>query len=197
MDYRFFKGSKDTTLVLLHGTGGDMLDLLDVAKFIDEDSNILALRGDVKENGMNRFFKRFSNGEFDYNDLIIRTNSLVEFLTDLSEKYNFNKNKLIGLGYSNGANMLASLILNIPNSINKAILLHPANVNTSENVKDLSNVNVFISIGKNDPIINPENAETLVNNLKMMNANVELVYTDHGHRITETEIIKVKNWLSK
>ena len=174
-----------------------MLDLLDVAKFIDEDSNILALRGDVKENGMNRFFKRFSNGEFDYNDLIIRTNSLVEFLTDLSEKYNFNKNKLIGLGYSNGANMLASLILNIPNSINKAILLHPANVNTSENVKDLSNVNVFISIGKNDPIINPENAETLVNNLKMMNANVELVYTDHGHRITETEIIKVKNWLSK
>src|SRR5690625_4293097 len=98
------------TFLLLHGTGGTERDLLPLAHMIDPDANILSVRGKVLENGMPRFFRRLSEGVFDEEDLIYRTEELKQFLDDAAQTYNFDRQQVYAIGYSNGANIAASLL---------------------------------------------------------------------------------------
>src|SRR5690625_3808849 len=123
-----FKEGKDSnqpTLLLLHGTGGNELDLIPIAERIDSAASILSVRGNVLENGMPRFFRRLAEGVFDEEDLIFRTKQLNEFLKDASEKYDFDRENIIAIGYSNGANIAASLLFHYQNTLKGAILHHP------------------------------------------------------------------------
>ena len=110
---------------MLHGTGGNELDLLPLAERIDEEASVLSVRGNVLENGMPRFFRRLAEGIFDEEDLVFRTKELNEFLDEAAEQYGFDRNHIIAIGYSNGANIAASLLFHYENALTGAILHHP------------------------------------------------------------------------
>src|SRR5690625_1592958 len=112
MKHIFQKGNDPSkpTLLLLHGTGGTEQDLLPLSENIDPDANILSVRGNVSENGMPRFFRRLAEGVFDEEDLIFRTKELNEFLDEAAETYGFDRDQVVAVGYSNGANIAASLL---------------------------------------------------------------------------------------
>ncbi len=119
MKHVFQKG-KDTSkpvLLLLHGTGGNELDLLPLAEIMDPEASVLSVRGNVLENGMPRFFRRLAEGIFDEEDLIFRTKELNEFLDGAAKTYEFDRNNIVAIGYSNGANIAASLLFHYDNAL--------------------------------------------------------------------------------
>src|SRR5699024_7739491 len=125
MKHIYREGNKDTTLLLLHGKGGTEEDLLLLAEQIDTDANILSVRGNVEENDMRRYFKRLREGVFDEEDLIFRTNELHDFINQSAEEYGFDRSKVIAIGYSNGANIAASLLFHFDHPLQGAILHLP------------------------------------------------------------------------
>lgn len=127
MKHVFQKG-KDTSkpvLLLLHGTGGNELDLLPLAEIVDPEASVLSVRGNVLENEMPRFFRRLAEGIFDEEDLIFRTKELNEFLDEAAKEYKFDRNNIVAIGYSNGANIAASLLFHYENALKGAVLHHP------------------------------------------------------------------------
>ena len=169
------------TLLLLHGTGGNEHDLLPLAEIIDKDANVLSVRGNVLENGMPRFFRRLSEGVFDEEDLIFRTKELNEFLDEAAEKYSFDRNNITAVGYSNGANIAASLMFHYQDALKTAILHHPMVPRRGIELPDLNGKRVFIGAGSNDPICPPEESEELKDLLAQAGAEVELHWENRGH----------------
>lgn len=182
------------TLLLLHGTGGTEHDLLPLADKIDPDANILSVRGNVLENGMPRFFKRLAEGVFDEEDLVFRTNELNEFLDEAAENYAFDRGHILALGYSNGANIAASLLFHYRDALSGAILHHPMVPRKGMQLPDLSDKNVFIAAGTHDPIVPPQEAEELKSLLAGAGAKVELHWENGGHQLTLNEVEAASAW---
>ena len=118
------------------------------------------MRGNVLENGMPRFFKRLAEGVFDIEDLIFRTNELNEFLDDAAKQYQFDRNNIVAIGYSNGANIAASLLFHFKDSLKGAILHHPMVPIRGIQLPNLDTTNVFIAAGVNDPICRNGNRQS-------------------------------------
>lgn len=198
MKHIFKKGNDPDkpTLLLLHGTGGNEQDLLPIAGEIDEDASILSVRGNVLENGMPRFFRRVAEGVFDEEDLVFRTNELNEFLDEAAEEYDFDRNNIVAIGYSNGANIAASLLFHFKNSLKGAILHHPMVPRRGIDLPDLSGKSVFIASGTNDPICPPEESRELLSLLEKANANVQIHWEDKGHQLTFQEVKEASAWYS-
>ena len=155
-------GSDPVTLLLLHGTGGDENDLLSVGSELWPGAALLSLRGKVSENGMPRFFRRIAEGVFDIEDLKFRTEELEEFINAASKKYNFSTERLIAVGYSNGANIAASLILLHPHSLAAAVLFRVMMPFTPDIVRDFRSLPIFIGAGDRDPIVPGASLKSLV-----------------------------------
>ncbi|MFP4287018.1 MAG: alpha/beta hydrolase [Candidatus Izemoplasmataceae bacterium] len=197
MIHIFKKGSKDKTLVLLHGTGGTEEDLLQIAEYLDPTANVLSFRGDVNENGLNRFFKRLKEGVFDLEDLKYRTNKFNDLLNDLAKEYQFDRYNITAIGYSNGANLIASLLMTYKHAVKEAILLHPMVPFRDKEIPKMPDTSVIITSGTNDPIIPKKESEALYTLLKNAEADVTIQWYQFGHRISEDELNDVKTWLSK
>ncbi|WP_277713745.1 alpha/beta hydrolase [Bacillus atrophaeus] len=199
MKHIFNKGKDSTkpTLLLLHGTGGNELDLLPLAGRIDDKASVLSVRGNVLENGMPRFFRRLAEGVFDEEDLIFRTKELNEFLDEAAEKYSFDRDNIIAIGYSNGANIAASLLFHYKNALKGAVLHHPMVPRKGINLPDLSGKFVFIAAGTNDPICSPMESAELQSLLEKANANVELHWENNGHQLTIEEVEAAAQWYQK
>ncbi len=189
--------SIDDTLLLLHGTGGDEESLVPVAGRILPGAGILSPRGKVLENGMPRFFRRFSEGVFDLEDLRLRTGELTEFIIRASEIYSLDRGKLTAIGYSNGANIAASILLTYTGVIPNAVLFHPMVPFIPESLPDLSGTGVLITAGTNDPIVSPKGTEDLAGLLKEAGARVEVFWQGNGHNLTRDEINAAKSFLSE
>ncbi len=190
------KDSSKPTLLILHGTGGNELDLLPLAGRIDEAASVLSVRGNVLESGMPRFFKRLAEDVFDEEDLIFRTKELNEFLDEAAEQYGFDRNNVIAIGYSNGANIAASLLFHYQNALKGAILHHPMVPRRGIELPDLSGKSVFIAAGTNDPICAPEETEELQRLLENANAKVEVHWENRGHQLTAEEVEAAGEWYS-
>ncbi|WP_343310816.1 alpha/beta hydrolase [Bacillus atrophaeus] len=199
MKHIFNKGKDSTkpTLLLLHGTGGNELDLLPLAGRIDDKASVLSVRGNVLENGMPRFFRRLAEGVFDEEDLIFRTKELNKFLDEAAEKYSFDRDNIIAIGYSNGANIAASLLFHYKNALKGAVLHHPMVPRKGTNLPDLSGKFVFIAAGTNDPICSPMESTELQSLLEKANANVELHWENNGHQLTIEEVEAAAQWYQK
>jgi phospholipase/carboxylesterase len=199
MKHIFQKGkdSAKPTLLLLHGTGGNELDLLSLAGRIDDEASIVSVRGNVLENGMPRFFRRISEGVFDEEDLIFRTKELNQFLDEAAEKYDFDRENIMAIGYSNGANIAASLLFHYQNALKGAILHHPMVPRKGIELPDLSGKSVFIAAGTNDPICSPMESTELQSLLEKANANVELHWENRGHQLTMNEVEAAALWYRK
>ena len=189
--------SIDNTLLLLHGTGGDEESLVPVAGRILPGAGVLSPRGKVLENGMPRFFRRFSEGVFDLEDLRLRTDELASFIKAASEEYGFPSDMLSAVGYSNGANMAASLMLTYPRIFRKAVLFHPMVPFVPEKLPDSSGTDVLITAGTNDPIVRPEESQKLADLLGRTGAHVDLFWQENGHSLTRDEINAAKSFLSE
>jgi phospholipase/carboxylesterase len=183
------------TFLLLHGTGGDEMNLVPLANMIDDGNGILSIRGAVTENGMNRFFKRFSEGVFDEDDIRQRANEISVFIDEASTKYSFQTEDLIALGYSNGANMIAAMLLLKAGVFSQAILYHPMVPLSQVEEIHLEGTSVFIGAGTNDPIVTGENSKRLYEVLKENGADVSIRWFQRGHSLTTEEVIASKEWL--
>jgi len=195
-------GSRDNqsdtlTLLLLHGTGGNEDNLIQVGQMISPSASLLSPRGKVLENGMPRFFKRLAEGVFDIEDLKHRTRELADFVKAASNIYSFDLNKTIAVGFSNGANIAASLLLSYPETIIGAILFRAMVPFIPNSLIDLSDKNVLLSAGMFDPIVSESQTQSLFDILEKSRANVTLKWQQSGHNLTELDILDAKEWLSK
>jgi len=192
--YQKGRNPSKPTFLLLHGTGGNELDLLPLAGMIDDEASVLSVRGNVLENGMPRFFRRLAEGVFDEEDLVFRTNELNTFLDEAAEKYEFDRNNILAIGYSNGANIAASLLFHYQNALKGAILHHPMVPRRGIKLPDLTGKSIFIAAGTNDPICSPEESTELQSLLEQANAKVELHWENRGHQLTGEEVRAAGQW---
>jgi phospholipase/carboxylesterase len=185
-----------TTLLLLHGTGGNEEDLIPLAYELDQRAAILSPRGKVLENGVApRFFRRLAEGVFDIEDLKFRTNELADFVKDASKAYDFSLHRTIAIGYSNGANIATSILLLRPEILSAAILFRAMVPLVPDILPDLSSKHIFMSSGLYAPIVSKQEAENLFGLFKKAGAEVSLSWQESGHELTMEEIRKAKEWL--
>src|SRR6266702_2900982 len=164
--HEFVPGSSNRTLLLLHGTGGNERDLIPLGRELDSRAALLSPRGKVLENGMPRFFRRLAEGVFDLEDLKKRTNELADFVAAAGQRYGFAADNVVAVGYSNGANIAASMLLLRPEILHAAILFRAMVPLVPDNLPDLSSVRVWIGAGNQDPIVPTSEAHRLVELLR-------------------------------
>lgn len=182
--------------VLLHGTGGTERDLLPLAELLNPEYNVLSVRGNVQENGMNRYFKRHGEGQYDWEDLEFRGNELYEFIVEKSKEHDFKLEDVVFVGFSNGSNIAIQMMLQQPETFKRAALfapLYPADV---EEKQDFNDVDVFLSLGKGDPIVPEAESERVINLFEERGADVEVTWVN-GHSLTQDAAMEAKNWLNR
>ena len=185
------------TLLALHGTGGDENDLLPISRKLDASASILSPRGNVFENGMPRFFRRISEGVFDLKDLEFRTSELADFVSSSMREYRLNIDRVVAVGYSNGANIAANILFQRPKVFAGAILLRPMLPMEPRLLPDLSSKPVFISEGISDNIVPKHSTARLVELLKESGAHVNVASQVAGHGLVPRDIKDAKEWLKR
>jgi phospholipase/carboxylesterase len=194
--HRFVPGSTGGTLLVLHGTGGDENDLVPLARELAPGANLLAPRGRVLEHGMPRFFRRLAVGVFDEQDLIAQAAELADFLTRAATRYGFDPRRLHALGYSNGANMAAALLLLHPDVLAGAVLLRAVEPLVPAAPPRLDGKSVLLVAGRSDPYAPAARVEALARRLGEAGAGVELVWSEAGHGLQSAELATVGAWLA-
>ena len=184
------------TLLLLHGTGGDESDLLPLGMLLAPNANLLSPRGKVSENGMPRFFRRLAEGVFDIPDLIARAHELADFIQTASETYGFDAGRVSAVGFSNGANIAAALLLLHPGILKDAVLLHAMVPLVPESLPDLIGTRVFLGAGRQDPMASPAETERLAALLRDSGADVTVHWQPGGHALTREEAQAAAEWLA-
>src|SRR4030095_17017112 len=195
--HEFVPGTSNRTLLLLHGTGGNERDLIALGRELDPNAALLSPRGKVLEDGMPRFFRRLAEGVFDLEDLKHRANELADFVTSAAQHYGFATDKLAGVGYSNGANIAASMLLLRPEIMNAAILFRAMVPLIPAKLPDLSSAHVWIGEGDQDPIIATSEGKRLVDLLRGADADVTLRFFHAGHGLTNSDLEAAGQWLRK
>ncbi|GHO74989.1 hydrolase [Ktedonobacter sp. SOSP1-85] len=185
------------TLLLLHGTGGDENDLLNLGRMLSPGSALLSPRGNVLENGMPRFFRRFAEGVFDIDDLKQRTVELADFLQAASEEYAFDAHQVVAVGFSNGANIAASMLLLRPEALAGAYLSHAMFPFEPETQVDLQHRSIFVAAGRSDMLIPSENTQRLINLFEQQGAEVQAYWNNTGHTIIHEEVREARAWVEK
>jgi predicted esterase len=183
------------TLLLLHGTGGDERALLPMAPLLEPGAAVLSPRGKVLEQGRPRFFRRLAEGVFDLEDLKLRAHELADFVETASARYGFNPRRVIAAGYSNGANIAAAVLLLRPRTLAGAVLFRPMVLIMPDELPGLVGMPVFISAGRQDPIVRPEETKRLAKLLGDAGADVTLNWSANGHWLGPEEIALARQWL--
>ena len=189
-------GKSSPVLLLLHGTGGNEEDLLDLGHSLHPGAALLSPRGKVLENGMPRFFRRLAEGVFDEADLIRRTHELADFVAAAEAEYQLQSRKVVAVGYSNGANIAASLLFLRPETLSGAVLLRAMVPIVPESLPDLAGIPVLLAAGRVDPYVPPEGTNQLAVMLKKAGADLTLRWSNRGHQLDPEEIDEARAWLA-
>lgn len=196
--HRFEPGSNPSAppLLLLHGTGGDENDLIPFGQKLSPGSALLSPRGDVLEQGMPRFFRRFAEGVFDLDDVAKRTQALADFVAAAADRYKFDPKRLIAVGFSNGANIAAALLLLRPESVAGAALLRPMVVLEPRQRPKLAGKRVLISSGTADPIVPADHPAKLAARFRSAGAAVTLHQHAAGHGLVPEDWTVIRKFLT-
>jgi len=186
-----------TTLLLLHGTGGDEEDLLPLGRALLPGAGMLSPRGKVLERGAPRFFRRLAEGVFDQEDLAKRTEELGDFVEAATRTYELEPDGVVAVGFSNGANIAASLMLRRPGVLRGAVLLSPMVPFELDTLPDLRGTSIFIGAGRNDHIAPAAQAEQLADMFRRSGADVTLHWDSGGHAISKGELDAARVWIGK
>lgn len=184
-----------TPLLLLHGTGGDERDLLSLGRTVAPGAALLSPRGQVLEGPMPRFFRRLSEGVFDEDDLRRRTHELADFVEDARRRYNLAAP--VAVGFSNGANIAASMLLLRPEVLAGAALLRAMSPFAKPPSADLTGKRVQLLSGAFDPIVPAEDASRLAATLAGNGAVVDHRTVPTGHGLSQADIGFLRGWLDK
>jgi len=184
------------TLLLLHGTGGDENDMIPLGRDLDPNAALLSPRGKVLENRMPRFFRRLAEGIFDEEDVIHRARELADFVSGAATRYEFDPKRVFAVGFSNGANIAAAILLLRPEVLAGAILLRAMVPLVPSVLPNLAPARVLLSSGQQDPIVPVENAERLAAMLREAGANVTLRFEPTGHALGLGDMKAAKDWLA-
>jgi phospholipase/carboxylesterase len=183
------------TLLLLHGTGGDESDLIPLGQAVLPGAALLSPRGRVLENGMPRFFRRFGEGRFDEANLREEALALGNFVGAAAQTYEFDPARVVALGFSNGANIAAALLLLHPRVLAGAVLLRAMVPLIPPELPNLAGKPVLISAGQHDPIVPAANILHLANLLQSAGAEVTLKRQPLGHNLAEPDLQASAYWL--
>ncbi len=193
--HRFEPGTRleASPLLLLHGTGGDENDLLPLGQIVAPGSALLSVRGRVLEHGMPRFFRRLAEGVFDHDDVVRRAHELADFVDTARKTHRLAAP--IALGYSNGANIAAAMLLLRPQTLQGGILLRAMVPLADPPAADLSGRSVLVISGAHDPIVPAANGAQLAAMLSTAGANVERRVLPVGHQLSQADVTLAKQWL--
>lgn len=194
--HHFEAGPGNRTVLALHGTGGTERDLVSLSRSLFPDANILSPRGKVSERGANRFFRRLAEGVFDLDDLHRQTDDLADFVADAATRYDFDPTQVWALGYSNGANIAASLLLQRSETLSGAVLLRAMTPYEPEVVPDLNGKHILLASGKFDPMVTVGNIQNLARLFREGGADVEVRFQNAGHELMREELEAAKEWLT-
>jgi len=184
-------------LLLLHGTGGTERDLVPLVQSLSPGSALLAPRGDVLENGAPRFFRRFAEGVFDLADVRRRTGALADFVAAAAEHYGFDRARLMALGYSNGANIGATLLLLRPETLGGAMLFRAMVVlDVAPPAAALAGRRILLVNGSRDPIVPPDHPPRLAALFRTGGAAVTLQITHASHGLEPDDLAAAARWLA-
>lgn len=185
----------DTTLLLLHGTGGDEHDLLPLGQQLLPGAALLSPRGQVLERGMPRFFRRHAEGVLDLEDLAVRTQGLAQWVPAALAHHTLPTGQVIAVGFSNGANIAASMLLRNAGVLQGAVLLSPMLPFEPDAVLQLAGIRVFIGAGRLDPLVPAAQVDRLAELLQQGGADVTVHWTPGGHTITPDEFAAAQRWV--
>jgi predicted esterase len=185
------------TLLLLHGTGGDEMDMLGLGQQLAPGAALLSPRGKVLENGMPRYFRRLAEGVFDLEDLRGRTHEIADFVETAAQRYRLASDRIVAVGFSNGANIAASVLLLRPEVLAGAILFRPMVPLVPETLPQLRGRPVLLGAGRQDPIVSPDETERLRRLLHQAGADVILHWEPAGHGLTLMDIEAARGWLQE
>ncbi|MFO0992178.1 MAG: alpha/beta hydrolase [Hyphomicrobiales bacterium] len=183
-----------TPLLLLHGTGGNEHDLVPLGRELSPGAALLSPRGTVLENGMPRFFRRFAEGMFDEADVAFRSHELADFIATARETHRLNAP--VAIGFSNGANIAAALLLLRPEALSGAILLRAMVPLSNPPKADLTGKPVLILSGKQDPIVPADNAARLAALFTADGADVDHRVLPAGHGLSQADLAIARDWLN-
>jgi len=195
--HEFVRGKSKRTLLLLHGTGGNERDLLPLGRELDPNASLLSPRGKVLENGMPRFFRRLAEGVFDLEDLKKRTHELADFVVSATARYKIDIKNIVAVGYSNGANVAASVLLLRPETLEAAVLFRAMVPLVPETQPNLAAKWVWIGAGSNDPIVPASETKQLSELLRAAGADVTIRFFQSGHQLTSDDVDLAREWLTE
>jgi phospholipase/carboxylesterase len=181
-----------TTLVLLHGTGGNEADLMPFARRIAPHATLLGVRGRATEEGTSRWFRRTGTTTFDQADIRSEAEALAAFVEGAVTGYGLDPDRLVFLGYSNGAGFLAAVIQLNPDVVRRAILLRAMQVTQNLVTADLSATRVLILAGRDDAL--GPNVSTLPDDLRANSAQVEALELPVGHELSHADVTEAAQW---
>jgi phospholipase/carboxylesterase len=186
-------GSNDDLFFVFHGTGGDETQFPGLAKQLLPEAHIISPRGDVSEGGALRFFRRKAEGVYDMEDLNLRTAQMTRFVSSHIKR--LQPKRVVGLGYSNGANILASVMFNDGSLFNQAILMHPLIPFIPQPQSQLAARKILITAGERDPICPPDLTRGLESYFKSQQADVQTLWHPGGHEIRKVEVEAAQQFL--
>jgi predicted esterase len=196
-EHVFEPGADGWTLLLLHGTGGDEHDLVPLGRRLAPNAALLSPRGQVLEAGMPRFFRRHAVGQLDIPDLLTRTDDLARFVGDGVAAYGLDPERVVALGFSNGANVAVSLLLRHPRLLRAAALLRPTLPYEPDGPLSLTGTAVLIAAGERDPFSSTASTQRLSAILDAAGAGVTL-HREPGarHNLGPGDLRALTDWLS-
>lgn len=176
---------------VFHGTGGDENQFFELARQLRPDAQVVAPRGDVSEGGAARYFRRTGEGVYDMDDLARRTEAMAAFIAATK-----SGGPVYGLGYSNGANILASVMLHAPGLFHAAVLMHPLIPWSPAPVPELAGRRVLITAGERDPICPAPQTRALADYLKAQGTDVEIAWHAGGHEVRNEEVQAIAQFVT-
>lgn len=185
-------------LLLLHGTGGNEQDLLRLGRTLSPGSALLSPRGDVNEQGALRFFARQAEGVFDPAEVTRRTLALADFVLAASKHHEIDARRLIAVGFSNGANIAATMLLLRPEALGGGVLLRPMVVlEKAAAPGSLAGRRVLLINGSVDPLVPLDQPPRLAQSLRDGGADVKTEMVQASHQLTPQDVALAQAWLAK
>jgi phospholipase/carboxylesterase len=194
--YGFHSGPDNRTFLLLHGVGGDESAMNQIGKLLAPDSNWLSPKGPVISDGHARYFTRQPDASFDSKEVTEQTAAMATFIRAALAAHQLESTELIAVGYSNGANLIASLLAQQPGLFSRAVLYRAMLPIDFTNQPNLTKARVLMLNGSNDFIMDHKRVNSLAAYLKTCGADTTQHWLPAGHPLTPEDIARTAHWLA-
>ena len=193
----FEKGVSSRTLLLLHGTGADEFDLINLGRAIDPNASLLSPRGMFLEGGMNRFFERYPDGTFNEESIDEAVEELFEFIQAAVSEYSLDAENIFAVGFSNGANTAAALLVRHPEVLTGAAMFGSTRPFKEVKTLNLIGKRIWLANGDLDSYAPVSTSEAWVNQMRASGADVTWLRHNGGHQISGDHVREISMELNR